>query len=118
MYVALGNIRKGNYVGSVGFILNDVMTDMVSPVGVVMFVWWVVVCLSLRVTEKSGERKAEKESRNGPKGQKTSKGGDKLETEENGETGEQRKSMGREKQKKERVETSKKGDHYRKVGRN
>ena len=36
MYVALGNIRKGNYVGDVGFILNALMTDVVLPVVVVM----------------------------------------------------------------------------------
>ena len=78
----------------------------------------VSVCVGGRVTEKSGERKAEKERGNGQKGRKTSKGGEKLKTEENRETGEQRKSMEREKQKKERAETGKKGDNYLKVGRN
>ena len=44
-----------------------------------------------RVTERSGETKAEKgESRNGQKGQKLSKGGKKLKTEGNGEAAGQR----------------------------
>ena len=49
----------------------------------------VLVCVweGERVTEKSGERKAEKESRNGQKGRKTSKGKEKTETTEKTENG-------------------------------